>query len=1357
MAILIFQIIQSLFVMKLQIQKILLVCQLLLFSMIMAQDKAPNYIMEHITTKQGLPHEFVTSIISDDLNVKWIGTENGLAKYNGYNFDNIKPGKGYTKLKNENIEVLYKSKDDVIWIGTKSGGISSIEIKTNIIKNYNHLIGNGKKDGINVKAIASDNKGNIWIGTWEDGVFVINPSQNKLIKHIKQKSVIMSIIADKQSNIWVSFYQTLAKYNSNGNLIKQFNLKTNLTDLLLDKKRNKIWVGTSANTTKLYSFDFQSQKIDSIETGVKTDFYKTLSLDSKNRLWIGTWTKGLYRSNVDLSCFNKIELVTPNSTKMGSNYSTILKVHHDKNNQIWVATANGGIVKLIEGKEFNNASEIIKSESLNGDLNFSAVFKNQTKLFVGTLNNGIYSGTNFTDLKPISEIGPTKIISLYEQQNKLFVGTKTHFYVYDLTQNKVIFKHKKLFKATTFFIDKNNILYIGTQQNGIAIVPLKDIQNESAYVYYNDLKEGKYKIESNRITAIQEDSKGNIWVGTYNGLHLFDKKNQTFNAKKLNINKQLPSVIINSIAIKNNKIWLATPSGLVQLEYQNNQLLLKNQLDKDDGLNSDFICSMTFDDRSNIWLSTKTEIIKYNEIEHSFISYDENNGIKTTSFNARSFFNFENKIVFFGGVDNLTYFNPAKINTQNPTPEVIFTNLRVNNSVIGVPNETNDHEIIDKNFSYVDRIKLDHNENFFSIGFITNDFAGKLNTKYRYKLDGYQDKWFEIQHQNEINFAGLESGEYVLKISATRDNQNWSEPKNLVIEVSPSPWSSVWAIMLYAIITIVSIYYILKIYNDQLQLKNNLQIAQKDKEKEMELSEMKLNFFTNISHEFRTPLTLILSPLNELLENPELSPKVSKKLSVIDRNANRLLNLINQLLDFRKTEYGLLQLNVSKGNIVRFSKEVHLYFNELAKTKDIKYKFKQNVDEILFPFDRNKIEIVLCNLLSNAIKYCNAGDKITLEINQLENCCIISVQDTGLGMEADYLDKIFDYFYQIKSAESTEMIGSGIGLSFSKKIIELHRGTIEVKSEINKGTAFIIKLPTNIKYYDGEINSNFINTDNIKAYDTTKIENKIENLNIKSKDNTILLIDDNQEILDYLKDILGETYTVFTANDGDEGFQIASNEIPDLIVSDVMMPGKDGIALCKELKSQITTSHIPIILLTARSSSVFEIQGLQTGADDYITKPFNPTIIKARIASLLENRKKIRTVLLNKIQFEPTQSEIEKDNNTESAFIHKAILLVENNLQNSNFSIENMVDELNMSQSTLYRKVKSLTGLSLTSFIRSIRLKKAAHLILIEDLNLSQIAYEVGFNDYKYFKISFEKQFDCLPSKYKAKMTKKNT
>lgn len=1340
-------------------QKTFLIFYLLVVSIVHAQSNDGNYIIHHLKTNQGLPHDYVTSIISDDLNTKWIGTENGLTKYNGYDFENIKPGKSYSKLNNENIEVIFKDKSNTIWIGTKSGGISSLDITTNTLKNYNHLINVRNNGNLYITAIAADSVGNIWIGTWEDGVFVINYRKNKLLKHFKINTTITSIIADNQSNMWTSSFKTLSKYNIQNGKVENYKFKSTLSDLLFDTRRNKIWIGTSIKNTKLYNFDTDAKKIDSIETGVKTDFYKTLSIDAKNQIWIGTWGHGLYKSNDNLSKFSKIDLVAPNSPNISLNYNTVLKVHHDKNNQIWVATASGGVVQLIEGNKFKNISQSINPEVLNGDFNFTSIYRNSKNIFVGTLNKGLFTGKDLKNLKPIAGIETEKILVLYAHENLLFVGNRSGFHIYDMTLNKVIYSNKKLLKPTAFYIDKDKILYIGTQQKGIAIVPLKDIRNELAYTFYTDISLENFKIENNRISTINEDVGGNIWFGTYSGLHLYNKVKKKFYSKSLGINDKLPSVIINAVAVKDNYLWVGTPSGLVKCEYVNKKLLIKDKVTSENGLNSDFICGITADDQSNIWISTKTEIIKYNELKRSFVSYGVNEGIRTTSFNNRSFYNYENKTIYFGGIDNMSYFDPKVIDSTPSLPQVIFTKLRVNNSIVQYPNDKDAIKIINQSFSYSDKIELNHDNNFFSIAFITNDFVGKSNTKYKYKLEGFQDKWFEIQNQNEINFAGLESGTYKLKVSATRDNQTWSNPTSMIIEIKTSPLKSIWAVLLYLTILAASTYYILKFYKNQLVLRNNLEIARNDKQKEMELSELKLNFFTNISHEFRTPLTLIISPLNELIESTEVSAKVAKKLGVIDRNANRLLNLINQLLDFRKAEYGLLQLNVSNGNIVRFSKEVHLYFNEMAKSKGIKYKFKCAENEINFPFDRNKIEIVLCNLLSNAIKYCNNGDKITLEVAKKEAHCIISVTDTGRGMEANFIDKIFDYFYQIKSAESTDMIGSGIGLSFSKKIIELHHGSINVKSELKHGTEFLIKLPLELNYNESNTNSNFFNTDDINAYQTISneelVQEPVANLNINAKDISVLIIDDNPDILDYLKDILSDSYHVLLADNGDDGFKIASDEIPDLIVSDVMMPGKDGITLCKELKSQITTSHIPIILLTARSSTVFEIQGLQTGADDYITKPFNPTIIKARIANLLESRKKIRALLLNKIQFEPTAAVGEKETNTESAFINKAILLVENNLQNSSFSIENMVDELNMSQSTLYRKIKSLTGLSLTSFIRSIRLKKAANLILINDLNLSQIAYEVGFNDYKYFKVSFEKQYNCLPSKYKETMTKK--
>jgi len=1310
-----------------------------------SQENDINYIVDFITTKQGLSHNYAPSIVSDDLNIKWIGTENGITKFNGYDFEHIKPGDGYEELLNENIEVLFLDKESNLWIGTKSGGVSCLNIKKNHVTNFNNLIDLENEGVLRITALSQDSNGNIWVGTWRNGVFVIDFKNRKLLNHYNLNQIIYSITKDFKGNMWFGNGKTLHFYNPETDLKKIYSVPGQITDIISDPSRNRVWMVTSSLNTKMYAFNYYTESIEELETGVASDFSKKLSIDKYNRIWIGTWGKGVYRSNEYLSRFSKIELITKDSEKISGNYNTILSIHNDKNNVTWLTTANGGVVKLLEGNGFKNANVLVENEELKGFLNVTAIYRNKDNIFLGTLYSGVYYGKDFSSLKQIKDIGNVKINVIYEHENKLYIGTQFSFYIYDLLKDKVIFSSNLLNKVTSFLVDKNH-LYIGTQQQGLAIVDLANINDKRAYALYSENLKTDKKIESDRITGIEKDQDDNIWVSSYNGLHLFDSKNNTFVHQSAFLEEKLPSVIINAIAINGNHLWLATPGGLIKLNYKNQKLTIEDTVTKKNGLNSDFICAITFMEDSNIWLTTHTEIVKYNDTNKTIVNYADINGVKSTSFNNRSFFNYNNKLIYFGGIDNLTFFNPLEIKDFNVIPEIVFTSLRINNEVIEYKAG---NEIMDKNFNYANNIRLTHKDNFFSTRFIANDYLGRLNIKYRYALDGYQNEWIDLQNRNEINFAGLSPGNYTLKVEASRDNQNWSAPKSINIKLLGSPWKSPWAIFLYALALLSVVVYLIKSNNYKLKLKNKLEIARIDKEKEIELTEAKLNFFTNISHEFRTPLTLIISPLKELLESENLPQKVYKNLSYIDRNTNRLLNLINQLLDFRKADHGLLKLEAYQGNFVRFSKEVFLYFKEAAKAKDIHYKFKSDQEEILFPFDRNKMEIVLCNLLSNAIKYTESGGKIILKVNSDSNYCTISIKDTGIGMNAEDVNKIFNRFFQIKSAKTARMIGSGIGLSFSKKIIELHYGSITVNSETNTGTEFIIKLSMNPNLYEGSINENFINSDNIKGYKTIETVNTTENLSINTKEHSILIIDDNLEILSYLNDILSDTYSIIQADNGETGFQKASSEIPDLIISDVMMPGKDGITLCKELKSQITTSHIPIILLTARTSTVFEIEGLKTGADDYVTKPFNAKVIRARIESLLENREKLREHLLNKVRFEPTASEVESDSDTENAFIHKAILLVENNLDNASFGIENMVDELFMSQSTLYRKIKSLTGLSLTAFIRSIRLKKSAQLILSSDLNLNQIAYEVGFNDYKYFKTSFKKQFNCLPSQYK--------
>lgn len=607
-------------------------------------------------------------------------------------------------------------------------------------------------------------------------------------------------------------------------------------------------------------------------------------------------------------------------------------------------------------------------------------------------------------------------------------------------------------------------------------------------------------------------------------------------------------------------------------------------------------------------------------------------------------------------------------------------------------------------------------------------------------------------HVKEIDFTGLSSslfsdGKYKLIVASSLDNVNWENSSELLINIKPSPFLSFPALMIYILTLILLFYLIIRIYSNGLKLKSSLINSEKDKKREMDFAESKLGFFTNISHEFRTPLTLIISPIQEILNSTDLKANVSNKLTTVEKNANKLLNLINELLDFRKADHGLLKIKVAYGNFKNFSHEIFLLFNELAKSKNIEYEFICNEDEINLPFDRNKIEIVISNLISNALKFTPSGGKITVMVSSANGYCNCSVRDTGIGIPVKDVDKIFDEFYMVKSKLKNQTPGTGIGLFLSKKIIELHHGSINVLSDYGDGSEFIFSISMDANNYR-EVDLNFKKSEDLSVYHLENNTNSINNVSIESRE-TILVIDDNKDIRTYLNSLLSDNYEIIEAENGEVGLKLALSKIPDLIISDIMMPVMDGIELCSKLKKELSTSHIPIILLTARNSTLFEVSGFESGADDYITKPFKANILKARVTSLLDNRNNTRKHLLNKVRFEPVIDPNSNDD-VEIGFIEKAIVLVEENIQNPNFGIDKMTDYFCMSQSTLYRKIKSLTGLSLTAFIRSVRLKKAAYLISTTDTKLTYVCYEVGFNDYKYFRTSFKQQFGCLPSKYKS-------
>ena len=1325
------------------------------------QKPDPNYANIVLDVSAGLSNNYVSKIIEDDIGFKWIATEGGLNRYDGFSFRIFKPSNTST-LKNENIEVVFKDSRGDLWIGTKSGGLALYDMRKEKIINYNTLIfGSEVNTKTRITSITEDVSGRIFIGTWREGLLVFDVSAQS-VSHYLGQSYINALEADHYGNIWIGTHHYLLKYDpSEERIIKILDFDW-VTAIHHDKERNKLWI--SVRSKGLYYLDLENYSVNHTKLAWDGLDVASIDVDANGRFWAGTWNEGLYYADDPLGEFQKYSLVPSDFKLKNTSYESILDIHPDDDGIIWVCTAFGGIVKLVPTNEFLFLGNSPTMQSGLSDHNTYAIcIDSRDRIWTGTFGAGMNLSTDGVHFQPLPKVPVSKVNVIYEMNDQILVGTREGLYTINIDHpQEVIAIYPKLEKVTSLEQSHDGDLWIGTQQNGLFIADRSTNSTRSLLKSAPDSISYLNWIESDRISKLTKDENGNMWIGTYNGLYVYHLEDKTFVNVSSILKEFLPSVIVHDMDIdkENECLWLAMPGGLVKLSRnifitgsaEDVEIFQHNQ-----GLKNDFVTSVHKGADGNVWVGTAYGISKYIIKKKVFVNYGLSDGIGALSFNIKAVDASERGRLYFGSSNGLLSFDPVNVKEVNNAPDVFMTGITINNRMVKVGEGQEDHLPLSKSFHYTDEIILSHEEKVFSILMAPKDYKGEENITYEYRLLGFQDEWVRNNDTREVRFTNLYPGSYTLEIRASRDGQRWGAVASKKIRVKPPPWATWYAFLLYFIIFASLIYLYSYISRKQSKLRTHLEIEKIAREKDQELSDAKIRFFTNISHEFRTPLTLILAPLEELIVMNELSSKVREKLMVMEKNTSKLLNLINQLLDFRKSENNLLRLQVAHGDFVQFAKEVFLSFQSLSKAKNVKYQFKTDPKSIYLPYDRNKMEIVLVNLLSNAFKYTPENGSISLKIFEDINNCEITISDSGIGINPKQLTHIFDRYYQIRTTESVKMTGSGIGLSLAKNIVELHHGEIEAKSTPGQGTDLIVRLPIqNKKLRKDDFIIDFKNSDHSDNYQLPGNDqiplDQTEPDHIDQDKEKILVVDDNTDIRDYLKSMFSDTYHLLLAANGVEALQLTKDRHPDLIISDIMMPEMDGITLCSKLKSDINTSYIPVILLTARTSTVYEVNSFQTGADDYIRKPFNPSVVKMRVESLLENRRKVRGYFINKLRFEPNHDVQPSD--ADESFVQRAISLIEDNINDSSFGLENLTDELAMSQSTLYRRVKSLTGLSISAFIRSVRLKKAAGLIITKDWKLSQVAYEVGFNDYKYFKSSFQKQFGCLPSEYKEQSFK---
>ena len=886
---------------------------------------------------------------------------------------------------------------------------------------------------------------------------------------------------------------------------------------------------------------------------------------------------------------------------------------------------------------------------------------------------------------------------------------------------------------------------MGTQRNGILYS-----NPEKTQFHPLNLPVVTTKLRNKSDFVFLRDQKHNTWIGTSDGLFVLNRTRDLFISFKKGLKNSLRSGNINCIAQrKNGEIWIGTYYGsLSYYDQKNNRFINYNE---ENGLPDNNVFGIIEDDAGNLWVSTSNGLSMFNPVLKTFKNYTSRDGLPGNEFNKNAFLKSSGGELFFGGYNGFAGFFTNKIQTNTEPSEIVLTDLKLDNRSLKI----NDGDgLLKENICQTDQVTFHHNQNTITINFALLNYVKPEKNKYSYKLEGFEKNWNSVNTPT-ATYTNLPPGDYVFQVKGMNNDGIQSlNVKKLKISILPPFYLTWWAYLFYACLATGIIILLLRYLLIRAVLKN-----------EKETNAHKLEFFTNISHEIRTPLTLIVAPLEKIMEETREQPGLHKELSLIKNNADRLMRLTTELLDFRKAESGKMILQVSPGNLAKFCREIFLVFQNMAGVQNISYNFYAEQEEIQLYFDKVQLEKVLFNLLSNAFKFTPENGQISFHLKVKTDLVKIEIANSGKGIPLENQSDLFNSFYQVAS---TGNIGTGLGLSFSKSITELHHGKIYFESTpdpMGKDgyTCFTVELQTgkdhfkpaefqiDYIYYDDAINYNDVSNSwepfTIKDSVPNSIETipPAENSINPAKKHTILLAEDNAEIRRFIKDALSGNYEVYECEDGLAGWKTAPDLIPDLIISDVMMPNIDGLEFCRRIKTDERTSHIPVILLTARSAYIHQINGLETGADAYIIKPFNIKLLQLNIENLLNAREKLRLKYGQTITLEPKNLII---NTTEQAFLRNLIKIIEKHISDTDFGVPVLATEIGMSQPVLYKKIRSLTDQSVNDFIKSFRLKQAARLLKTGGLSVSEIAYSVGFNDRKYFSLEFKKQFGISPTEY---------
>ncbi|SEO12303.1 Two component regulator propeller [Mucilaginibacter gossypiicola] len=1340
---------------------------------------------DHLTVANGLSQSTVLSFCKDSRGYIWIGTRDRLNRYDArnikiYNHSYKDPG---SISCNDYVFSVFEDRAKNLWVGTVRGlnrYIPETDSFEHILKDSTNR--NSLSDD-NIHCIFQDHLGHLWVGTNNGLNMAVTSNSRKFTRFFKKDVIhpglagneIQTIYEDHANNIWVGTVYGLTKMTlKNGRyLFTSFvNSETNPNSLsgnsvqaITEDAAGRLWIGTQSGGLSLYhpeSGTFTNFKHDIANSNsLSSNDVRTIMVDKQNKLWVGS-INGLNIYDPATGLFTFYDHDTENQNSLSNN--SIKDIYLDRTGTIWIGTMYGGInivhpysipFKIYRSNKFKN--------SISGNTVSPLIADAKDNLWIGTDGNGLNyydksknQFTNYINLPANNtSISTNYVKSIYiDKENNLWIGF--HQGGLDLFDPATqTFKHHKHDPANPFSIssdivsctleDSQKRFWVGTAL-GLNIF---DKKQEQFRTYIND-PEHPIRLSTIAVRCIYEDSRHNIWVGTTIGLNILKDHSLAFVAFKVDErdDNSLKASYINCVTEdRSGTVWIGAYHG--GLSRYNSKTNTFKTYTAAQGLPTDNVLRIEQANDGALWISTDNGLARFDPKTEKFKTFTVKDGLPINEFNANSSFRDSNGDIYFGTYNGLVGFNPKYVRDNNYAGPVIFTGLRLFNEPVQINDKTG---LLKQNISLTRQLTFRHDQNVFSLDFTALNYNTPERNKFMYKLDGFEKNW-NIVSIPSATYTNLPTGDYDFLIRGSNSDGLWNKhTASLHIVILPPFWKTWWAYLIYFGGFCTMLYLVVRFFRKQAKLERDLYYEHLNREKQQEIYQLKVDFFTKVSHEIRTPLSLILGPIEKIIEQAAESPIIEKQLALVKQSTDRLLRLVNELLDFRKVESGHLQLNVGEYDIVKFCRQVFDPFEQLATANNINYQFKTAVDSAYFYFDYQQFEKVLYNVLSNAFKFTPIGGEITLTIEPGQENINIIIADNGTGISAEALPHVFTNFYQDNPTPKSQ--GWGIGLALAKNIIELHKGDITAQStpktsEVSGHTVFIISLLKGSQHFSEHELLNTVNDNNDLHTDDiiVQLQNTktlIDRPAPKGRA-VVLIVEDNDDLRDFIKEALCGLYAIHEAVNGADGWERASNLIPDLIISDVAMPVMDGFEFCCRIKSDERTNHIPFIMLTAKVAQSHLVNGLKTGADVYLTKPFSVQVLELNICNLLQARERMREKYARQVTLMPQDKFIESP---DEIFLNKLMQIVEGHLEDPEFDVNQLVNEIGMSQAVLYRKIKALTDLTIHDFIKTTRLKQAALLLKQNKLSIAEVAYSVGFNDRKYFSREFKKQFGKAPADY---------